>query len=416
MNNPAAPAKVSRPQLRNVYPRTRLFKQLDQGRKRSVVWITGPPGAGKTTLVNSYIERRRLPCLWFQCDEGDADPATFFHYLGVAAEGIAPRSQTPLSRLTPEYALSLPTFARNFFRELCGRLTPPFVVVFDNYQEVPTDADLHALLSVGFEEIPGGAAAVVVSRDEPPAPLARLQVNQVVDRIGWDALRLTQEESAAIVRLTTGKEIADAHLAQLQDRTQGWLAGVILLAAQPGKSSPDTRTYETAAPQLMFDYFAGEVFSKANADTQRLLLRTAFLPHVSVKMARILTGLTDATQILGELNTRRYFTDPIGQDDSLYRYHPLFQAFLQARSEELAQLLERSASLLAAEDQIEPAIELLLEANAWEEMARLIGKHAPRLLAEGRNRTLEGWLDSLPVFTGAEPPARRLTQHRRTTI
>ena len=90
---PPAPtlAKFSRPRLYNVQKRERLFKLLDERRSHPILWIAGPPGSGKSTLVASYVEARRVPGLWFQADPGDADPATFFHYLRVAATDVAGR-------------------------------------------------------------------------------------------------------------------------------------------------------------------------------------------------------------------------------------------------------------------------------------------------------------------------------------
>jgi len=80
----ALPAKITRPALANVYFRKRLFQKLDAERQCKAVWICGPSGAGKTTLINSYIESHKLPCLWYRVDEGDNDISTFFHYLNLA--------------------------------------------------------------------------------------------------------------------------------------------------------------------------------------------------------------------------------------------------------------------------------------------------------------------------------------------
>ncbi len=110
-------AKLTRPVLNRIHPRQRLFDALDAARNHPVIWITAPGGAGKTTLIASYLEARNLSPVWCQLDAGDNDAASFFYYLGLAA----PLGREPLPVLTPEYALGLPTFSRNFFREFFSR-------------------------------------------------------------------------------------------------------------------------------------------------------------------------------------------------------------------------------------------------------------------------------------------------------
>ena len=74
-------SKVSPPVLTGVFPRKRLFRSLDHMRKQPIIWVSGPAGSGKTTLVANYLDARKISCLWYQIDEGDVDPATFFYYL-----------------------------------------------------------------------------------------------------------------------------------------------------------------------------------------------------------------------------------------------------------------------------------------------------------------------------------------------
>ncbi len=42
--------------------------------------VSGPPGSEKTTLVASYLDRRRSESCWYQLDPSDSDVATFFYY------------------------------------------------------------------------------------------------------------------------------------------------------------------------------------------------------------------------------------------------------------------------------------------------------------------------------------------------
>src|SRR5258708_15970250 len=116
MSKKTSLAKISRPRLFGVVPRERLFALLDDNRGRPLIWISGPPGAGKTTLVASYLEERGSPTVWYQIDAGDADPASLFHYLAVAAETVCQSNPASLPRFVPDHLSDLPSFARLFFR------------------------------------------------------------------------------------------------------------------------------------------------------------------------------------------------------------------------------------------------------------------------------------------------------------
>ena len=107
--------KISRPKLFTVFERKRLFRLLDDASRRPVIWVSAPAGAGKTTLVASYLNYSRRPCAWYQMDLRDADPATFFYYLSLAVKRASPRKRKPIPLLTPEFMPGIETFALRYF-------------------------------------------------------------------------------------------------------------------------------------------------------------------------------------------------------------------------------------------------------------------------------------------------------------
>jgi hypothetical protein len=190
------PAKVSRPVVSRMVDRQRLFRRLDAAHDKPVTWVWGPPGAGKTALVASYLTARGLRSIWYQVDDGDGDVATFFYYLGQAVS-----RRRPLSLLTPEYRRGLPAFSRRYFGDLFGRLQLPFVLVLDNYQEVHSDAALHGVMREAVAELPAGGRVIFISRSEPPAELARMRAHQMFETIGWQDLRFSRGEARRLARI-----------------------------------------------------------------------------------------------------------------------------------------------------------------------------------------------------------------------
>lgn len=95
-------AKLCPPRLVSAIDRDGLLDLVDRERALApVVWIAAPAGAGKTTLALAYLKSRRLKPIWYQLDERDGDPATFFYFLREAAARVAPRAREVLPLLTP---------------------------------------------------------------------------------------------------------------------------------------------------------------------------------------------------------------------------------------------------------------------------------------------------------------------------
>ena len=191
-------AKLHRPRLHAPIARKRLFRILDGARREQpFIWVAGPPGAGKTTLIGSYLEARHSPYLWYQIDSGDSDPATLFFYLGELVKSVS--AKKPLPYFTAEYLPDLAGFARRYFRELFCRLTKGSVLVFDNCHNAATPV-FQCILREAIGEIPEGINVIAISRSRAPSEFVRQHANQMLYELGWEQLRLTQHEANSIAR------------------------------------------------------------------------------------------------------------------------------------------------------------------------------------------------------------------------
>lgn len=291
---PIAPAcrcnsitKITRPRISDVLERSRLFHLLDLKRKAPVCWISGPGGSGKTTLVASYLDARKLQCLWYRLDDGDADIATFFYYMGLAGKKAASRFKNSLPLLTPEYLLGIPTFTRRYFEELFFRLsssrfsssrmlgpaassalrfTPHgFFLVLDNYQEVPETSPFHDMIKHGLSNIPEGINVIVLSRSAPPFQLSDLCAKGSMETLDWEELRFTAGESRAMLQIKN-KKIPQSVLKEIYEKTRGWAAGLVLMTSGSKTSSDIVQLREDFSHEKIFAYFAGEILNNLNGE------------------------------------------------------------------------------------------------------------------------------------------------------
>jgi ATP/maltotriose-dependent transcriptional regulator MalT/DNA-binding SARP family transcriptional activator len=396
------PSKIIPPKSSGLFPRERLFKRIDDLQDRPIIWITGPAGSGKTSLTSSYLKKRSSSVLWYQIDSGDNDIATFFYYLGMAAEKIFPGKNKSLPLLTPEYLQDIPTFTRRFFERLFGFLRKPSFIIFDNYQEIQTDSLMHQLISIALSMIPPHIKVCFLSRLMPPPEMIRLRANDLMGIISWQDLRLDLAETIEIARSRYRKNVSEVEFTQLHQTIDGWVAGLILTIESMKINSSRFQRLRLQPSEEIFEYFAKEVFFKSEDKLQNFFLQTAFFPKISIEMAQKLTGSLEAGQILNKLSKNSFFTVEHGQQIPQYEYHPLFRNFLmdlvQKRFSQdyLADLQNKAARLLLEDGQIEAAVTLFQKINQWEILVPLILKCAPTMISQGRDRPLEQWLRSLP--------------------
>lgn len=389
-------AKLTRPRTHRPIDRERVYHRLDEVRRAApVIWLDGPPGAGKTTAVGTWLESRALPYRWYQVDASDIDPATFFFYLEALAapRGGKKSAGRRLPYLTPEYLPDLPGFTHRFFRQLLALLRAPIVLVLDNLQEAGDS--LFPILREAAAEFPREATLLCVSREAPPAALSRLAANGQLTRVGWEDLKLDEDESREILR---ARGIVAEQAKRLSQQANGWVAGLVLLSAQRTTPRPSA-----AEPSVtVFDYFAGEIFDRATAGIGSFLLKTAFLREITRDVAVAVTGDIRAPELLEQLHRLQYFIDRQSGESPVYRYHDLFRQFLLSRiptllsPEEVSQLRRKSAANLAAIGQLDEAIALYREDADWDTVRSLVREHAMQFVEAGRWQTVSAWLAALP--------------------
>jgi DNA-binding SARP family transcriptional activator len=313
--------------------------------------------------------------------------------------------------------MDIPTFTMRYFEELyrtileCGiRNAKSSAIIFDNYQDIPIHAPLHQVLNIGLSLLPKEITAMVISRNDPHAEFARLRANRKLSYIGWNKIRFTINETREMLRRSGFRSLPRNAIRRLHEVTQGWIAGLVLLAERIEADDSVAPTPEKITREEIFDYFATEVFRKADTEVQTFLLKTAFLPQLTPGMAKELTGIQRAEEILFGMDRSHFFITSHSGKERTYQYHSLFREFLQYRAkkvlgrDEVREIQLNAGSILVKTGHFEDAALLLIDSENWEGLSDLILSQARSFISEGRNISLQEWIRSLPEkIMGANP-------------
>jgi LuxR family maltose regulon positive regulatory protein len=395
---------VPRP-IPSLVPRPRLSKQLEEGIGRKLTLVSAPAGFGKTSLLSEWRMTRlgsEWPVGWVSLDEGDNDPVLFFSYLVAALRMVqADLGEAPLGLLQSPQGPPLRSVLTILLNELAA-IPKDFVLVLDDYHVIE-NRTIHDAIAFLLDHMPPQMHLIISSRTDPPLPLARLRARSDLAELRPVDLRFETEEVATFLNGTVGFDLSADDVAALDERTEGWIAGLhlVALSLQGERDIPNFINEFAGTHRYILDYLAEEVLHRQPEDVRDFLLRTAILGLLSGPLCEALTGRSDSQQKLEDLEQANLFLVPLDNQRRWYRYHHLFSDFLRERLRrirpDLTPELHRTASDWYEQNGLmAEAVEHALAAEAFERAAGLVDRVAEGMLRQGRLSTLAGWVDALP--------------------
>lgn len=401
--------KLHLPILRkDVVPRARLVERLnaglwqEEGFVRRLTLVSAAAGYGKTTLVTAWLQSVPIKYTWLSLDEGDNDPRRFLAYLLAALRqieaGTGKAVEAMLQSPQPPPGDAILTVLVNDL----AAIPQPFILILDDYHALHTPP-IHQQLNFLLEHQPPQMHLVIITREDPPFPLARLRARGQMIEIRQEELRFSLDECAGFLKQAMELNLSPADIAALERRTEGWIAG-LQLAALSMRGRKDLSAFIeafTGSSHYVLDYLIEEVFKQQPVDVQDFLLKTAILDRLSGPLCDVVADRTDSRSLLEQLEHANLFIVPLDQSCTWYRYHNLFAELLRLRLHSTDTLSEkvlhsRASRWFATEGLIPEAIHHALAASDWESAAELIQDSSVMLLGRGELVTLLGWLKALP--------------------
>jgi LuxR family maltose regulon positive regulatory protein len=350
--------------------RPRLIERLNEGLHRKLVLVSAPAGFGKTTLVNEWVAGCQRPVAWLSLDEGDNDPTRFLTYLVAAlqtlalskADGIAANiGAGVLAVLQSPQPPSTESILTTLLNEIAAS-PDNFTLVLDDYHVIDAKPVENALTFL-IEHLPPQMHLVIVTREDPPLPLARYRARGQLTELRAADLRFTPEEAGAFLNQMMNLNLSVENIAALETRTEGWIAGLQLAAiSMQGQEDIDGFIQSfTGSHHFVLDYLLEEVLQQQPASAQTFLLRTSILDRLCGPLcdAVLLDLSASGQETLEYLEHANLFIVPLDNQRRWYRYHHLFADLLRQR------LYQSSAS--SAGDEGRGIVELHIRASQWYE-------------------------------------------------
>jgi len=401
---PLLSTKLYIPPIRSEFvARPRLIEQLNKGAARKLTLISAPAGFGKSTLLSEWVINYSLPVAWLTLDSSDNEVNRFLDYLIAALQTIKFDFGKPFQALlrSPQ-SIPVDSMLTPMINEI-AEIEPSAVLVLDDFHHIE-DSTIHEVLNFLIAHFPPNIHLVIASRSDPFLPLSQMRAKSEMIEIRTEDLRFSLQEAADFLNRVMGLSLSDDDIRSLENRTEGWIAGLQLAAISlQGKenSSELIRTF-SGSHRMILDYLIDEVLDQQPDSIQNFLLKTAILDRFSGELCDHLTGNGDSQQTLEYLEHANIFVIPLDNERCWYRYHHLFADLLQARLKqstpgEAIAVLHIRASEWYEDNGLEiESFQHAAAANDVNRAERLISGKGVPLQYRGNSVLLLNWLKKLP--------------------
>lgn len=359
----------------SLVPRAKLLRQLDGGLNQRATLVTAPAGFGKTWLVVDWLTYHpEVAQSWITLDSYDNDPMRFLLHLIESVHAEVPDAVGDGHSMIASMAAT-PIGVVDALAQSLAESAEHLILVLDDVHLIDSRETLACLEACLFE-FPRSVHLVMVGRREPAVHLAKRRVAGDLNELRTADLRMSLDETRALIAESTGLELSGAVTRDLHRRTMGWVVGIRLAATAAAQRQRAGSTLEefpsvssvSGSYEAVAEYLFEEAFAQLGGREIRFLLDTSILKQLTPPLCEAVSTQQEAATRLEQFVASGLFTMRINTPGRWYRYHDLFRQALESRlgredPDRIADLHSRAAAWFHLQGNLVDAVEHALKAG-----------------------------------------------------
>lgn len=270
--------KIPEPR-RDYIIREKLFSKLDKINEYKVTLVKGGAGAGKTTLITSFVKERGIKNLrWISFDESCNNIFIFWsyfieaigEYLGESREEFVSIHDSNIKKDNIEKLITLLINKLEWEKDI--------YITFDDFYYI-TDDFLLSTIEFFLNNSPSNIHIIIITRYEPNLYLAALSMEGSLLIIDEEDLKFSLNDGVKFLNNTLKLRLDEDTANYISEVSEGWIGGMQLIAtAKVGKIKKEIRRLNLNN-KLLGEYLTKEIYEFLDEEEKRFLVFTSMLSY-----------------------------------------------------------------------------------------------------------------------------------------
>lgn len=407
--------KLQPPRIKkHILHRPRLIHILRDSLDKKLILICADAGYGKTTLLTQFCDEIMIPYLFYDLDANDNDLTTFYGHLMKGIQHHAPNFGKRLTQIISE-TRNTEMVVGTFINEFIENIQKDFFIILDNFHQIQNNRRLMDYIDYLLRHIPEALHLIIATRSTPPLDIPYFSAKQDLLLLEKTHLLFDEAEIRALLKNVYGMHVPEEEVQRIAAYSQGWPTALQLIlqkiyAIGVEKTKETINGYLDSGEEV-FEYFASEIFEQLPKRIREFLIRTSILNVLEIAVCNYLLSSRTARRTLIYLETEHIFVMKAGAH---YKYHPLFQEFLQRKlrdyypSKEIKSLHKKMAKYFLQQKNYSMAIHHFLIADSYQRAVTLLRKYANQWSEAGEQATFIDLVERIPNTVLTDYPYLRL--------